>query len=201
MDKTTLKVTASECSASVTGCSALDTVVFCTGSCAIRFIATFEIGCVFGVTHVSAKWRRSRRWLKWVNSENPAMFAKRTYKVLRVQKFKSPAGMHPRKLGFPREFAKENLKEPQPLIDIFQEDTCVVIVAEIAGFNRETFKIDVKDQKLTLQAKAKDRKYYKSLNLPKEVIPNIFHTTYKNGVLEIKLRKACTQETIKKQLG
>lgn len=107
--------------------------------------------------------------------------------------------MHPRKLGLPRKFTKETLKEPQPLIDIFQEDTNVTIVAEIAGFNRETLKIDVKDQKLTLQAKGKDRKYYKSLNLPKEVIPNIFHTTYKNGVLEIKLKKACTPQ-IKKQL-
>ena len=108
--------------------------------------------------------------------------------------------MHPRKLGLPRKFTKETLREPQPLIDIFHEDTCVTIVAEIAGFNRETLKIDVKDQKLTLQAKGKDRKYYKSLNLPKEVIPNIFHTTYKNGVLEIKLKKVCTPQ-IKKQLG
>jgi HSP20 family molecular chaperone IbpA len=118
-----------------------------------------------------------------------------------VQKFKPPTGMHPRKLSSPRVFAKENLKEPQPLIDIFQEDTYVTVVAQIAGFNKETLKIDVKDQKLTLQAKAKDRKYYKTLNLPKEVKPNIHHTTYKNGVLQIKLQKACTPETIKKQLG
>ncbi len=168
-------------------------LVFCTGSCAIHFIATVEIGCVFGVTKVSAKWRRSKRWQKWIDPEN-STYPKRTYKILHVQKCKSPVGMHPRKLGLPKIFAKENLKEPQPLIDIFQEDTWVTVVAEIAGFKRETLKIDVKDQKLTLQAKAKDRKYYKSLNLPKEVIPNIFHTTYKNGVLEIKLRKACTPE-------
>ena len=139
--------------------------------------------------------------MKWIDPDNSTNIAKRTYKILRVQKFKSPVSMHPRKLDLPRKFAKANLKEPQPLIDIFQEDTYITIVAEIAGFNRETLKIDVKDQKLTLQAKAKDRKYYKSLNLPKEVIPNIFHTTYKNGVLEVKLKKACTKETIKKQLG
>ncbi len=74
-------------------------------------------------------------------------------------------------------------------------------MAEIAGFNKETMKIDVKDQKLTLSARAKDRKFYKSLNLPKVVIPNVMHTTYKNGVLEIKLRKAVKKETIKKQIG
>jgi HSP20 family molecular chaperone IbpA len=134
-----------------------------------------------------------------MNPENNALYSKRTIKTLRIQKIKSQTAIHPRKLGLPRKFTKDTLKEPQPLIDVFQEDAFVTIVAEIAGFNRETLKIDVKDQKLTLQAKGKDRKYYKSLNLPKEVIPNIFHTTYKNGVLEIKFKKACTPQ-IKKQL-
>ena len=87
------------------------------------------------------------------------------------------------------------------MIDIFQEKSWITIVAEIAGFNKETLKINVKDQKLTLSAKAKDRRYYKSLNLPKEVIPNIIHTNYKNGVLEIKLKRALKEETIKKQVG
>jgi len=109
--------------------------------------------------------------------------------------------MYPRKYHLPRRFGKGSLKEPQPLIDIFQEANWITIVAEIAGFNRETLKIDVKDQKLTLSAKAKDRRYYKSLNLPKVVIPSVIQTTYKNGVLEIKLKKAFAEATIKKQVG
>jgi HSP20 family protein len=48
----------------------------------------------------------------------------------------------------------------------------------------------VKDQKITLSAKSKERRYYKSLNLPKVVIPDETHTKFKNGVLEIKLKKA-----------
>ncbi len=136
---------------------------------------------------------------KWIDPEKPTNYTK-THKILRIQKNKNPLTTHARKLTLPRIFAKENLKEPKPLIDIFQEDSWVTVVAEIAGFNRETLKIDVKDQKITLQAKAKDRKYYKSLNLPKEVIPNIFHTTYKNGVLQIKLKQAINQQ-IKKQVG
>jgi len=96
-------------------------------------------------------------------------------------------------------YATRKWKEPKPLIDIFQEKNWITIIAEIAGFNKETLKIDVKDQKLTLSAKAKDRRYYKSLNLPKVVIPNVMHTTYKNGVLEIKLKKAEKEETIKQR--
>lgn len=109
-----------------------------------------------------------------------------------------PRSMYPRKYGLPRRFGKENLKEPTPLIDVFQEKSWITVVAEIAGFNKETLKINVKDQKLTLSAKAKDRRYYKSLNLPKEVIPNIIHTNYKNGVLEIKLKRAIKEETLTK---
>jgi HSP20 family molecular chaperone IbpA len=122
-------------------------------------------------------------------------------KVLRVQKFKAPLAIHPKRYHLPKKFGKESLREPKPLIDIFQEESWLTVVAEIAGFNKETLKIDVKDQKLTLSAKAKDRRYYKSLNLPKVVIPNIIHTTCKNGVLEIRLKKAYKEETIKKQVG
>ena len=91
-----------------------------------------------------------------------------------------------------KSYAKRNLQDPKPLIDIFQENAFVTIIAEIAGFNKETLKIHVKDQKITLSAKSKDRRYYKSLNLPTVVIPDVTHTKFKNGVLEIKLKKAET---------
>ena len=133
--------------------------------------------------------------MRWLNHEKPLVKPlKKNQGFLRAQKFRAPTGMHPRKFG------KDSLRDPQPLIDIFQEENSVTVIAEIAGFNKETLKIDVKDQKLTLSAKAKDRRYYKSLNLPKEVIPDIFHTAYKNGVLEIKLKKARSAEAIKKQI-
>ena len=84
------------------------------------------------------------------------------------------------------------MQDPKPLIDILEEKSFVTVVAEITGFNRDTLKIHVKDQRITLSAKSKDRRYYKSLNLPKVVIPDVMYTKYKNGVLEIKLRKAET---------
>jgi HSP20 family molecular chaperone IbpA len=91
-----------------------------------------------------------------------------------------------------KNFAGHKTQEPKPLIDIFQENNFITVVAEITGFNRETLKIHVKDQKITLSAKSKDRRYYKSLNLPKVVIPQVMSTKFKNGVVEIKLKKAET---------
>jgi HSP20 family protein len=96
---------------------------------------------------------------------------------------------------------EKDLKEPKPLIDILEDDNDIYVVAEFAGFNREDLRIDLKEQKLTLSAEALDRKYHKSLNLPRRVIPSTLCTTYKNGVLEIRLKKAANEKAINKVAG
>ena len=147
---------------------------------------------------MSTKWRRSKKYLKWIDLRNSRKTsASRRPKILRGENVRTTRGIYPQKHRLSTNYDKRKWKEPKPLIDIFQEKNWITITAQITGFNKETLKINVKNQKLTLSANAKDRKYYKSLNLPKEVIPNIIHTTYKNGVLEIKLKKAEKEQTIK----
>ena len=149
---------------------------------------------------MSTKWRRSKKYLKWLDLKgSEKTSARERSKLPRAENVRTVRGVYPQKYRYSKNHEKRKWKEPKPLIDIFQEKSWITIVAEIAGFNKETLKINVKDQKLTLSAKAKDRRYYKSLNLPKEVIPNVMHTTYKNGVLEIKLKKAEKEETIKQR--
>ena len=141
---------------------------------------------------MSAKWRRTTKDRKWLD------FKPLTTKTKRPKVTKPEHAYHIKSATVPPSFrpsknhAERKLQEPKPLIDIFQENNYITIVAEIAGFNKETLKIHVKDQKLTLSAKSKDRRYYKSLNLPKVVIPDVMYTKFKNGVLEIKLKKAET---------
>jgi HSP20 family molecular chaperone IbpA len=149
---------------------------------------------------MSAKWRRSRKHQKWLDLNSFKIIAKPNSKAPRMEKFKA-SRLYPQKYRLPKKLGKGKYKEPKPLIDMFQDQNWVTIVAEIAGFNQDTFKISVKDQKLTLSAKAKDRRYYKSLNLPKVVIPTVAHTSFKNGVLEIKLKKAVKEETLKQPAG
>jgi HSP20 family molecular chaperone IbpA len=138
----------------------------------------------------SVKWRRTIKGRKWLDFNQSITRTKK-------QKTSQPEHVyHSKPMSVPSSFrvstryAKRNLREPKPLIDIFQENNYIIIIAEIVGFNKETLKIHVTDQKLTLSAKSKDRRYYKSLNLPKAVIPDVMHTKFKNGVLEIKLKKA-----------
>ncbi len=136
---------------------------------------------------MSARWKRSNKNRKWVDLNELAS---------KPKKSKSPQN-HPKSTTSqssyrPSASYKKKFQEPKPLIDIFQDNDNIYVVAEIAGFNKDTLKINVKDQKLTLSAKSKERRYYKSLNLPKVVIPDAMHTKYKNGVLEIKLKKVET---------
>jgi HSP20 family molecular chaperone IbpA len=137
---------------------------------------------------MSAKWRRTskkRKWLDFNGLKNKK--PKTPQNIKRVKSIPTHTNFRPSK-----SFAKRKFEDPKPLIDIFQESNYITVVAEIVGFNKETLKISVKDQKLTLSAKSKERRYYKSLNLPTVVIPNAMHTKFKNGVLEIKLKKAQT---------
>jgi HSP20 family molecular chaperone IbpA len=158
--------------------------------CAIHFIVTLEMPLYLGEANLSTKWRRSRKHLKWLDLNNQDRTnAKNHSKIPRVETMRTARNLYPQYYRSSQNYAKRKWKEPKPLIDIFQEKNWITIVAEIAGFNKETLKINVKDQKITLSAKAKNRRYYKSLNLPKVVVPNAVHTTFKNGVLEIKLQK------------
>ena len=150
---------------------------------------------------MSAKWRRSRKHMSWLDFKTLKIAPqKSSSKTPRMENFKV-ARLRPQKYRLPKKFGKGKYQEPKPLIDLFQDSGWVTIVAEIAGFSQDSVKVIVKDQKLVLSAKAKDRRYYKSLNLPKVVIPTVAHTTFKNGVLEIKLKKAMKEETIKQQAG
>jgi HSP20 family molecular chaperone IbpA len=152
---------------------------------------------------MSAKWRRStknRKWLDLNESASAKKAVKSQPKTLRIEPLKPSKNVRSgQSFRTPKSFGKRKLVDPKPLIDIFQENNWITIVAEIAGFNKESFKISVKDQKITLSAKSKDRRYYKSLNLPKVVIPSDIHTSFKNGVLEIKLKKAENPQTINKE--
>lgn len=141
---------------------------------------------------MSARWRRSAKSRKWLDfyHQKPKIKKSKISQLEHAYHVKSISASSSFRAS--KSFAERRIQEPKPLIDIFQENNFIIVVAEIAGFNRETLKIHVKDQKITLSAKSKDRRYYKSLNLPKVVIPEVMYTKFKNGVVEIKLKKAET---------
>jgi HSP20 family molecular chaperone IbpA len=146
---------------------------------------------------LSAKWRRSRNSKKFnifrvfnkIRDRNdPQTFQTKGSRVKRQS--------YPYRYRVQKASAQKKLREPRPLVDVLEGNDDVVVVAEFAGFKKEDLRINVKNQRLTLSAEAFDRKYHKSLNLPKRVIPSTICTTYKNGVLEIRLKKAAEEKAL-----
>jgi len=141
---------------------------------------------------LSAKWRRNRRSLKKLDILKA--FG-RTKSVSPAQRFRLKSSgakqrRNPYRYKVQGVSAKKRLREPKHLVDVLEGPDEITVVAEFAGFSTEDLRVHAKAEKLTVNAERADRRYRKSLNLPKRVIPNTMRTTYKNGVLEIRLKKA-----------
>jgi len=97
---------------------------------------------------MSAKWRRSTKSRKWLDLNDSAKKVIKTKpKTLRIETIKPTKSVRSSpSFRTPKSFSKRKFVDPKPLIDIFQENNWITIVAEIAGFNKESFKINVKDQ-------------------------------------------------------
>lgn len=78
----------------------------------------------------------------------------------------------------------------EPLVDVFDEKDHIRIIAEMPGVGKDDIKIDVKKDKLEIKASSGERKYVKHIDLPAHVDPDTLSASYKNGVMEIKLKKA-----------
>ncbi len=83
----------------------------------------------------------------------------------------------------------------EPLADLFDEGDTLLIVAELPGVNEKDIKVEVDDGHLKLSTTTAQRRYFKDLPLPCLVDGETMKSTYKNGVLEITLRKTDDAES------
>lgn len=75
--------------------------------------------------------------------------------------------------------------EREPLVDLNTTDKEVKVVLEIPGVKKENIKINVFDEAVEITANNPQRKYHKTIDLPKEANPETAKSTYQNGILEI----------------
>ncbi|MCK4244065.1 MAG: hypothetical protein KAX20_00400 [Candidatus Omnitrophica bacterium] len=88
---------------------------------------------------------------------------------------------------------KDGIKRERPVprereVDIFDEEEYVMAIIEIPGANEKTIKVILEKDKLAVSADKAGKKYHKEIILP--CVPKGKMTTsYKNGILEIKIIK------------
>jgi HSP20 family protein len=74
----------------------------------------------------------------------------------------------------------------EPLVDIFEEQDHILIVAEMPGISSKDLKVDVRDDVLTISAQRGNKKYHKEMLLPKVVSSEQMSVTCNNGIVRIK---------------
>ena len=80
-----------------------------------------------------------------------------------------------------------------PLVDVFDEDDAVSVIAELPGVEEKDIQTEVKGDTLELSTTTKGRRYAMEIQLPCAVDEGKVDFIYKNGVLEIKLRKISSE--------
>jgi len=80
-------------------------------------------------------------------------------------------------------------EENEPLIDVFDEEVNVVIVAEMLGVDKDSIDLYATEDKLMVSVDSPERKYHKEIKLPARVDVKSSTSKLKNGVLEVRLKK------------
>ncbi len=95
----------------------------------------------------------------------------------------SPRGREPIELSEKRE----------PLVDVFDEKDLIKIIAELPGVDKENINLHLEDKSLVISVEA-PRKYYKRVELPTEVDADSIKASYRNGILEITIKKTGSEK-------
>ena len=90
----------------------------------------------------------------------------------------------------PTRFGPQIKEEREPLVDIINVNGEIKVVAELPGVEKKDIKLYGTEDMLTISVDIPERKYYKEVELPAKVDPKNVKSAYKNGVLEVTLKKA-----------
>jgi HSP20 family protein len=77
----------------------------------------------------------------------------------------------------------------EPLVDLFDEPDCILVVAEMPGVASDDVTLDLHDDILTIGAERGDKKYRREVLLPAAFAADRMSWKCHNGVLEVRLTK------------
>ncbi|MEA1944189.1 MAG: Hsp20/alpha crystallin family protein [Euryarchaeota archaeon] len=77
----------------------------------------------------------------------------------------------------------------KPLLEVFETDDSVHLVAELPGIDKEEISLDATENTLTIKVCVEDRTFSENIELPARVDPSSATAGYRNGVLEVTLTR------------
>jgi len=105
--------------------------------------------------------------------------------------FRRPLGRlmapHPHSTLFPH--ISGLIREREPLIDIFEEEDYITVLAELPGVNEKDINIKTDENTLTITAENATKKYLQIVRLPAPIKKDRIKFTYRNNILQVRLKK------------
>jgi len=90
------------------------------------------------------------------------------------------------------------IKEKEPIVDVFEEENCLRVMVELPGVEENEINLKAEENTLTISTDTSARTYYKKVDLPTLVKKETIESSYRNGILEVKLKKAKNTKKTKK---
>ncbi len=96
----------------------------------------------------------------------------------------------PPALGPPSPVADESRLVLEPTAEVVLDPSWIYITLELRGASRETLEVTTTQNRLTVHAlDAEGRVFHREIELPEPVEPDAASVTYRNGVLDVTLRR------------
>jgi HSP20 family molecular chaperone IbpA len=83
------------------------------------------------------------------------------------------------------------MNERQLLIDIFEEGNCLIVLTELPGIDEKDVDIKADEKSVTIMAENAAKKYFKIVKLPTRIDKDTAELTYRNNILQLRLKKLC----------
>jgi len=99
-------------------------------------------------------------------------------------------GTSPAALGPPSPVADESHLTREPVSEVVVDPSSIYVTLELRGASRETLEVTTTQNRLTVHAlDAEGRVFHREIELPQPVEPDAANVTYRNGVLDVTLRR------------
>jgi HSP20 family protein len=77
----------------------------------------------------------------------------------------------------------------EPLLDVYEEDDHVLVLAEIPGVSKKDVNLDLSGDRLSIRAQRGEKRYHKEVALPEAFAEEKMHWECTNGILKIRLER------------
>lgn len=87
------------------------------------------------------------------------------------------------------------ISEKQPLVDVFEEEDQIIVLAELRGVDEKDVNVKAADNALTITTENPTKKYLKVVKLPTRIKLGAAKFAFRNNILQVNIKKLETKRS------